>query len=553
MSDNTNPILAGFYPDPSICRVCDDYYLVTSSFAFFPGIPIFHSVDLVNWKQIGHVLDRPGQLNLDGGNYSGGIFAPTIRHHNGMYYVITTNMTYGGNFIVYSDAPSGPWSDPVWLPDAPGIDPSLFFDDDGRVYVTGTRTKANAEYFGDHEIWIQELDLVSFTLIGERKALWDGAMKNASFVEAPHFYKNDGYYYLMISEGGTEQFHSITIARSSSIMGEYVSNPANPILTHRHLGQSHPITNVGHGDLIQTPQGSWYMVVLGCRPCNGSVNLGRETYLTEVIWENQWPVVAPGKGHVDFSLDDTLNLPPKKHCDSVRDTFSYDNLSYDWNFIRTPRSPFWHTEKGKNGLTIQLKPQTLLDELTIPSFEYKKLTDDEVFTDDCPAFIGRRIQHHSFSVECEIHFSPDTINEEAGIAIVQNANHQFRYYITQHNDTRVLVLIKCYSERKIDFKSHHFSYENIEDVLAQSVLDDGIVRLIINVTDNLYSFSYAQNGHQIKIMKENVDSQFLGVDAAGGFVGNYIGLYATSNNQCSTNSAKFTFFEYAPIDQSIIN
>jgi xylan 1,4-beta-xylosidase len=148
-----NPISPGFYPDPSICRVADDYYLVTSSFAYFPGVPIFHSKNLVNWEQIGHVLDRPSQLDLDGVGHSEGIFAPTIRYHQGVFYVITTNISKGGNFIVTTSDPAGPWSDPYWLPNAPGIDPSLFFDDDGRVYYIGTRPASEGEkYYGNWEI-----------------------------------------------------------------------------------------------------------------------------------------------------------------------------------------------------------------------------------------------------------------------------------------------------------------------------------------------------------------------------------------------------------------
>ncbi|PJC87510.1 glycoside hydrolase 43 family protein [Vibrio sp. HA2012] len=544
--NNINPILPGFYPDPSICRVNDDYYLITSSFAFFPGIPIFHSKDLVNWTQLGHVLERPSQLNLDGSNYSGGIFAPTIRHHDGIFYVITTNMTYGGNFLVYSKNPSGPWSDPVWLPDAPGIDPSLFFDDDGRVYVTGTRTKKDAQYFGDHEIWIQELDLLSLTLIGTQKVLWDGAMKNAMFVEAPHLYKRDEYYYLMISEGGTEQYHSITIARSNNIMGKYISNPANPILTHRHLGKSHPITNIGHGDLIQTSKNDWYMVTLGCRPCHGSINLGRETFITDVIWEDGWPVIAPGIGCVNLFLDKDTPLPAKAYIDYPRDTFASRELSNEWNFIRTPRVPFWYFENKQNGITIKLKTQTLLDHLTCPSFEYKKHTDKTTFIDDCPAFIGRRIQHHSYSVISHIVFTPESMDEEAGIAIVQNSNHQFRYYITRESGSTILVLVKCYSKRNLNSDTHDFNYKNIEKELAKVPFDGDELSLSVNVTDGIYDFYYTEKNSEKKMLTGSIDSKFLSVGAAGGFVGNYIGLYATSNNMVSSNTARFEFFEYKP-------
>ena len=298
----TNPVLPGFYPDPSICRVGDDYYLVTSTFAYFPGVPIFHSRDLVNWRQIGNVLDRPSQLNLDGADHSGGIYAPTIRYHQGRFYMITTNVTHGGNFLVTAEDPAGPWSDPYWLEDAPGIDPSLFFDDDGKVYYTGNRPNPGGmRYNGDCEIYLQELDLKTMRLTGEVHVLWKGALRKAIWPEGPHIYKVNGYYYLVIAEGGTAHEHAVTVARSEKITGPYIGNPVNPILTHRHLGRDYPIVNVGHGDLVETPNGEWWFVVLASRPYGGYYrNLGRETFLVPVRWENGWPVMSPGEGRVLF-------------------------------------------------------------------------------------------------------------------------------------------------------------------------------------------------------------------------------------------------------------
>ncbi|HMB24188.1 MAG TPA: glycoside hydrolase family 43 protein, partial [Anaerolineales bacterium] len=201
-----NPILPGFYPDPSVCRVGEDYYLVTSTFEYFPGLPIFHSRDLVHWRQIGHVLDRPSQLPLDDIRFSGGLYAPTIRYSNGRFYVINTlvsGKTKSGNFIVTATDPAGPWSEPYWLESAPGIDPSLFFDDDGRVWYTGNRIPAQVQFEGHREIWLQELDLQSMSLVGDTYSLWDGAIRGGVHAEAPHLYKVDGRYYLMIAEGGT--------------------------------------------------------------------------------------------------------------------------------------------------------------------------------------------------------------------------------------------------------------------------------------------------------------------------------------------------------------
>ena len=186
-----NPILKGFYPDPSICRVGEDYYLVTSSFEYYPGIPIFHSRDLAHWEQIGHVLDRPSQLNLDSVRVSGGVYAPTIRYNKGIYYVINTLIGKGGNYYVTATNPAGPWSDPIWLDDSPGIDPSLFFDDNGKVYYTGNgRPLENAPESKKRHIWLQELDLNSKKLVGDKKIiLVEGALHDAQSAEAPHLYK----------------------------------------------------------------------------------------------------------------------------------------------------------------------------------------------------------------------------------------------------------------------------------------------------------------------------------------------------------------------------
>ena len=216
MATAKNPILNGFYPDPSICRVGDDFYLATSSFVYAPGVPIFHSRDLAHWEQIGNILDRETQLPVDGAEISDGIYAPTIRYHEGTYYMITTNVSYGGNFIVTAEKPEGPWSEPYYLgDDAPGIDPSLFFDDDGRCYYVGTRPNPEGvRYNGDWEIWVQELDLGQMKLVGESMAIWKGAVKDVIWPEGPHLYKKDGYYYLLHAEGGTGPEHSISVARS---------------------------------------------------------------------------------------------------------------------------------------------------------------------------------------------------------------------------------------------------------------------------------------------------------------------------------------------------
>ena len=288
-----NPILPGWYSDPSICTNGEgDYFLVTSTFTYFPGVPIFHSRDLVNWKQVGHVLSRPSQLvNMKGQHVSGGIFAPAISYnpHNKTYYMVTTNVG-AGNFFVKTQDPFGEWSDPIMLPEVGGIDPSFFFDEDGKAYIVNNDDAPDykPEYSGHRTIRIQEFDVKSDKTIGPRKILVNKGVhpeEKPIWIEGPHMYKINGKYFLMDAEGGTSTWHSEVIFRSDSPMGTFTPWTKNPILTQRHLSaeRPNPITCAGHADLIQTKEGDWWAVFLACRPINNKFeNLGRESFLIPV-------------------------------------------------------------------------------------------------------------------------------------------------------------------------------------------------------------------------------------------------------------------------------
>jgi len=252
-----NPVLPGFYPDPSIVRVDDDYYMVNSSFGYFPGLPVFKSTDLVSWQQIGHALTKESQFNFSGLRISKGIFAPTLRYHEGTYYLVTTAVDSGGNFLITSSDPAGPWSDPVFLPEVGGIDPDIFFDDDGRVYITHNSTPIGEPLYDGHRaIWIWEFDLSSKKIIpGSDRLIVDGGVditKEPIWIEGPHIYKTKGWYYLMCAEGGTGDQHSVVIFRSKSLEEPFVPYEHNPILTQRDLDPSrpNPIANA-----ITTPDG----------------------------------------------------------------------------------------------------------------------------------------------------------------------------------------------------------------------------------------------------------------------------------------------------------
>lgn len=509
-----NPILPGFYPDPSICRAGEDYYLVTSSFAYFPGIPLFHSKDLVHWEQVGHVLDRPSQLDLDGVGHSQGIYAPTIRFHDGRFYVITTNVSKGGNFIVTAERPEGPWSDPYWLPHAPGIDPSLFFDDDGRCYYVGTwEVPEGPAYYGDNEIWMRELDLDTMTLKGERYGLWRGALKHAIWPEAPHLYKKDGYYYLMIAEGGTDFHHAVTVARSRNITGPYEGCLSNPILTHRHLGRKYPIVNAGHGDLVETQNGEWWMVLLASRPYGGYYrNLGRETFLVPVTWEDGWPVASPGTGKVEFSYP-CPDLPAwETGSPASVDHFNSDKLDPCWMFLRTPREDFYSLTERPGYLRLRVKPARLT--------ELKN-----------PSLVCRRQQHMSFSARTVLEFAPGR-DESAGMVLLQSDRYHFRMDYALEGDQTTVRLVQC--------------RDGVETIVRAVPWYSDRLEMLISAREQDFSF-YIGNGEARIPLAEKVDGRMLSTDVAGGFVGTTIGLFASGNGTESQNSADFDLFEYRAV------
>ncbi len=293
------------YPDPSICRVGSTYYLATSTFEYLPGIPIHASTNLVDWELVGHALHDPAQFDFSAVPDSRGIFAPTIRHHEGTFYIACTQMDGGevsGNFYLTAKDAAGPWSLPVLLPEARGIDPSLFFHD-GRVWWMGCREVLEPTFEGETEVWLRELDLDRGEFIGEELVIWTRTQYRAVWAEAPHLYERNGWFYLVTAEGGTAFDHSVMVARSRSVTGPYLPCPDNPVLTHRHLGHGYDVQYVGHADLVEGDDGEWWMVMLATRPIDGHHILGRETNLARVTWEEDWPVVNAGLGRLDSPVE----------------------------------------------------------------------------------------------------------------------------------------------------------------------------------------------------------------------------------------------------------
>lgn len=516
MSIVKNPILPGFYPDPSICAVEDDFYLVTSTFAYFPGVPIFHSKDLSNWEQIGNILTRESQLKLYDCGHSAGIYAPTIRYHDGTFYMITTNVSDEGNFIVTATKPEGPWSDPYFLGDgAEGFDPSLFFDEDGRCYYVGTREhKGGARYNGDVYIWLQEIDLVNMKLIGESQNIWKGAMVDAVWPEAPHIYKKDDYYYLMIAEGGTMHHHSITVARSKNIHGPYESNLFNPIFTHRHMGKDYPIQYVGHADLVETKNGEWYMVMLASRPIKGHSNLGRETFLAKVIWEDGWPVVNPGEGKL---LNEMVVNLQTEYVEPRANTYHFFQETLDHRFLmlRNERGLLYSLKERKGYLRLYLKKEQLSEKSN-------------------PSYLGIRQQHHNYMVETMMEFVPKDNEESAGLAIVQSDEYHIRYEYTMELGKKVIKIVSCEA--------------GMNKILKKVEVDaERIYLKIMCKNQKLFFYYQYDEKNRYELLEENIDISNLSTEVAGGFVGCTVGMYASGNGRDSINMADFAWFTYEQI------
>lgn len=509
-----NPILPGFYPDPTICKVNDDYYVCTSTFCYFPGVPIFHSKDLVNWEQIGNVLDREEQLPLMGDEMSRGIFAPTLRYHNGTFYMITTNIDKDlGNFLVTAKDPSGPWSDPVPL-GAAGIDPSLFFDDDGKCYYCGTKERREgSRYFGDNEIYIQELDLETLQLVGESYPAWHGALRNVVWPEGPHIYKKDGYYYLMISEAGTAHEHAISIARSKSLKEPFEGYKGNPICTHRYLGRTYPIVNVGHPDIVETDNGEWWMVLLASRTYGGYYrNLGRETYLVPMTWEDGWPLINPGKGIVEDEFP-VPNLPEFKVKEvPAKEDFDCDKLPLHFLYIRNPEMSNYDLKTKPSYLTMKLSKE-LLSGYQNPSGVFVRQTSID------------------FTAETSLLFTPKSENEEAGLVIFQSQSFNYQLLVSKNKASNsVIRLLKVERDETTELNKIELDsfYENVTLKMVQNCQD--------------LSFFYKVNDAYVPVAI-NLDARMLSTDVAGGFIGNTIGIYATSNGKDTDTTAAFDYLE----------
>jgi len=527
----SNPIIPGGYPDPSICKVGDTFYIVNSSFEYFPGLPIHKSKDLINWELIGYGLHRKSQVNstvnLIDVQSNGGIHAPTIRHKDGVYYIITTNVYYDEekgkadmvNFIITAENPVGPWSDPIHILGAPGIDPDLFFDDDGKVWYVGNQMPENPNFDGEGEIWLQELDLSEFKLVGEKHLLWRGACGGV-WAEGPHMYKKDGRYYLLIAEGGTSFNHAVMVALSDNIEGPYISNPRNPIITSRHLSYDNWVNSTGHGDIIELDDGRNYMVLLGIRnQIKRGSNMGRETFIVPLTWEREpfewkeikhlWPVVSPETGRVEILNNVVFNNTIQNNDRSFIDNFETESLHLNWNFRRYPLEDIYQINKEESRLNLLCHPNKIKERGRAALLGFKQTESD-------------------FEYLTQMYFYPNSSDSEAGISLFQKDDNYINFTIIKKGDKHYL---QAYVMKNGEI------LELIKDELR---LYKGNIKFKVIADKDVYKLYYSLKGMHFKLFAK-LEGPYL---KSNGYTGAHLGLYATGNGNNNQDFASFDYVNY---------
>jgi xylan 1,4-beta-xylosidase len=511
--DYRNPILAGFYPDPSITRVGDDFYLTNSTFAYFPGLPVFHSRDLVNWTKIGHALDRESQITFDNIGLSRGIFAPAIEHHDGLFYIVTTAVDSGGNFVLTAKDPAGPWSDPVYLPEVRGIDPSLFFDDDGSAWIINNDAPIGTpRYDGHRALWMQRFDPETLTTFGERTMVVDGGADpstNPIWIEGPHIFKHLGSYYLICAEGGTSVWHSQVVFKADSPTGPWEPWEGNPILTQRHLDADRPdpITSAGHADFVKLDNGEWWATFLAVRPYEGNYyNTGRETFMMKVEWKDGWPVMTEGQDLIPYSakrpgLPASAEPPvPTSGNFRVRDEFDSAELPLHWLSLRRGHADWATVDPDAGTLTLRARPVALADRGN-------------------PSYLGRRLQHMHAEAMTRMRYTPSREGDRAGLVAMQS--DEFNYF---------LGLVRADGETwlRVEQRTGEDSPRHGR-VLAERpiTLEPGTpVDLRVDIRADTIGFAYRVGRGDWTALLEGADAKVLSTQRAGGFVGATIGPYA---------------------------
>jgi xylan 1,4-beta-xylosidase len=516
------PILQGCYPDPAITRKGDDYYMVCSSFAMFPGVPIFHSKDLVNWTDLGGVLNDVTQFNPHDTGISQGVYAPGITYnpHNDTFYMIVTAFSGGlNNIIVKTKDPMKGWGNPIKLGFG-GIDPAIFFDDNGKGYIVHNDAPDNGKerYEGHRVIKIWEYDVEKDKVIpGTDKIIVDGGVnpaQNPIWIEAPHLYKKDGKYFLMCAEGGTGGNHTEVIFKSDSPKGPFIPAPSNPILTQKYFGRDrkNKVDWAGHADLVKVPGDKYYGVFLAVRPNEKNrVNTGRETFILPVDWSGEFPVFENGL----IPLEPKMKMPqgatenktgkegffPNGNF-TFNDNFTSSKLDYRWIGLRGPREKFITT--SKKGLQINPFDTNIKEMKPTSTLFYRQ-------------------QHNSFSLTTTIEYKPKSEKDLAGVVALQNEGSNYVFGITMKDKDYYVVLQK-------NQKTRRDAAINSTIVASAKIDIKKPVQLQMKANGDEYVFSYSTNGTDFVTVGGTVSGDILSTDVAGGFTGCLLGLYATSSN-----------------------
>jgi xylan 1,4-beta-xylosidase len=499
-----NPVVCGFNPDPSVCRVGRDYYLATSSFAYFPGVPIYHSRDLINWELIGHALERPEQLRLNSEKNWSGIYAPTLRYDRGRFYLVTTNVEGGGNFLVTAERAAGPWSDPLWIDDGQ-FDPSLFFDDDGKVYYTRR---------GPSGIVQAEFDVKTGKTISPLRKILDGFTSRDT--EGPHLYKRGGFYYLLTAEGGTRFLHRICIGRSAGPWGPFEPFPQNPILM-QFEGYDNEIRSTGHGELVEAHDGSLWLFFLATRhPSYDALShLGRETFILPIDWSAGWPTVK-----AEYLLHNRIPLSGPARASQPIASFRED-------FLESLLRPEWYhwRQRHERSQSLQARPG------------YLRLWGRKDSLDEgTPLFIGIKQTAFRFKARVDLEMNPGDTGVEAGLVVFQAPLYHFALLLSRVNGNQEVVLRRT-----------------VGGIRDEKVLpcSSNYLQLHLSSDGHYYRFSFIQypNHQGQPFTLGEAPCQLLGTELASTFTGAMIGLYArTLSKGKDAVPADFSHFIYSPLD-----
>lgn len=491
----SNPIISGFYPDPSICKADGKYYMVCSSFQYFPGVPLFESEDLINWTQIGHVLTRDSQLPLDSQSVSGGIYAPTIRYNNGRFYMVTTNVGGMGNFYVWTDDIHGEWSEPI-LVEQGGIDPSLYFED-GKAYFMSN---------GDDDEGVSgitqcEIDIETGKKLTPSKCIYNGA--GGRYIESPHLYKFGNEYYIMVAEGGTEYGHMVVYAKGPTPYGPFENYSKNPVLTNRNLG-GYVIQGCGHGDLVEDNNGNVWMVHLGFRQIDRWMPFhitGREVYLVPVLFdENGWfEAGVNGITPTEIETDRISDSVVQEH--KLVDTFENTEPGKDWVFLRNPDMSLYSYSAD----SVHIKPTPL-------TIEEEKAS---------PAFMAIRQREMNGTIKCTVNIA----DGESGLSLYMSEDHHYDLCIRKNGSSYQVV------------KRSAIGGVSCEQNIVETASNEVDLEITLTNKDYLFSCKTVEGTHDLG----RLQTRYLSSEVACGFTGVMIALYAQSEVEAEATS--FSKFE----------